>query len=279
MMTVRLPEDFQFSQSAVQDYADCARRFYLRYVRQLRYPAPESEPIRDFEERMELGERFHLLIYQHQIGIPAEVLRATLDDEDLETWFDRYLESGLKGLPDKRYPELALTVPLADRRLIAKFDLLAVEQGDQMVIIDWKTTPNRPSRDDLKARWQTIIYPYVLAKAGAHLYGGKPIPPEQIRMVYWFAEAPAQPETFEYDADQFARAESRINDIAAELLSRADEEAAFPLTTDERHCKYCVYRSYTERGTVAGDALNQVDDGDPLDDLDLGLDQVAEIAF
>lgn len=274
-----LPDNFQFSQSAIQDYADCARRFYLRYVKELRYPAPESEPIRDFEERMELGDRFHLLVYQHQIGIAAETLRATLDNEDLELWFDRYLESGLKGLPEKRYPELALTVPLANRRLVAKFDLLAVEPDGQVVIMDWKTTPNRPTRDELKSRWQAIIYPYVLAKAGAHLYGGKAIPPAQIRMVYWFAEAAEQPESFDYDAEQFARAESRINDIAGELLGREDEEAAFPLTTDERHCKYCVYRSYTERGTVAGDALNQVDQTDPLDDLDFGLDQVAEIAF
>ena len=42
---VLLPDDFQFSASSLQDFVDCPSRFYLRSIRGLRYPAPESEPL------------------------------------------------------------------------------------------------------------------------------------------------------------------------------------------------------------------------------------------
>ena len=40
-----------------------------------------------------------------------------------------------------------------------------------------------PAQQQLAGRMQTIVYRYVLAQAGAHLYGA-PIPPERIRMDY-----------------------------------------------------------------------------------------------
>mgnify|MGYP007064289961 CR=1 FL=1 len=38
-----LPVDFQFSQNNLQDYLDCARRFELRALRRLAWPAAQSE--------------------------------------------------------------------------------------------------------------------------------------------------------------------------------------------------------------------------------------------
>ena len=40
---------FDFSQASLQDYIDCARRFQLRYLQQLHWPAPQAEPIRENE--------------------------------------------------------------------------------------------------------------------------------------------------------------------------------------------------------------------------------------
>ena len=39
-----LPEGFRFSQSSLQDYVDCRRRFQLRYLQNLAWPALQSEP-------------------------------------------------------------------------------------------------------------------------------------------------------------------------------------------------------------------------------------------
>src|SRR3954447_9656722 len=107
-----LPEDFQFSQSSLQDFADCPRRFFLKYIRQLHYPAPESAPLRDFEESMERGKQFHHLVHQHQIGIPAEALTETIPDDLIGAWWENDLRDALKDLPARHFPEISLSVPL-----------------------------------------------------------------------------------------------------------------------------------------------------------------------
>lgn len=40
-----LPDTFAFSQSSLQAFADCARRFWLAYVQQLPWPAIEAAPV------------------------------------------------------------------------------------------------------------------------------------------------------------------------------------------------------------------------------------------
>src|SRR4051794_5953354 len=113
---MNLPDDFQFSQSSLQDFADCPRRFYLKYIRQLHYPAAESAPLREFEQSMERGKQFHHLVHQHQIGIRPEALTETIPDELIETWWENYLRDALKDLPTRRFPEITLSAPLASRR-------------------------------------------------------------------------------------------------------------------------------------------------------------------
>jgi RecB family exonuclease len=281
---VHLPDEFQFSQSSLQDYADCPLRFYLRWVRGLRYPAPESQPMREYETRTLLGEQLHSLLHQHSIGIPTAVLRAALDAHDdpsyaeLRRWFDAALAFlDHAGLPPVRIAETALSIPLPafERRLIARYDLLAIAPGERVVIIDWKTAPRRPTRAQLAARWQTSIYPYVLARAGVHLYGA-PIPPDRISMIYWFTARPDQPEVFAWDADADARAATALDAIMSEIAARPDAESAFPLTQDERHCRFCVYRSYTGR-----DQAGAIDEMDEMTDSAAppDLDQIDAIAF
>ena len=273
-----LPSDFQFSQSALQDFADCPARFYLRYVRQLRYPAPETEPLREFERQAERGTRFHRLVHQSSLGIPPETLAAGLADETLGRWWANFrAHAPLPNLPPQRHWEITLSAPLAGRRLVARFDLLALAP-DRTVIVDWKTAPRRPDRAALQRRLQTVVYPYLLARAGAHLNGGNPIQPGAITMIYWFAEFPQQPESFAYSAAQFKRDSAQLAALAADILARPDE-SAFTLTDDLERCRFCSYRSLHERGTQAGD-FHDLDADDPDDlALHLDLDQIGEIEF
>jgi hypothetical protein len=272
-----LPNNFQFSHAALQDFVDCPRRFYLRYVRQLRYPAPESDPLRDLDQHVQREARFRKLVQQHQIGIPVKALAATIADDTLAEWWDAYLAHPPADLPPTRRAEVTLSVPLAGRRLIAKFDLLAV--GERAVIVVWKTAPHRPTRAWLEKRLQTVVYPYVLAQAGAHLNGGKPIPPDAIRLIYWFVDEPQQPEVFEYSAAQYKRDDKRLATLAADMLKR-ESEADFELTEDVERCLYCAYRSLNDRGTKAGNLLlADADKPAELFDLDLRLDQIGELGF
>jgi CRISPR/Cas system-associated exonuclease Cas4 (RecB family) len=275
---MNLPEDFVFSQSSLQDYVDCPRRFQLRYLLGQRWPAPEVDELLAFERRMGQGEDFHHLVHQHLVGIPAAALLERIEDPDVRRWFETYQRSGLEGVPDDRRPETTLTVPLGDWLLLAKFDLLAVRPGARALIVDWKTARHIPRAESLAQRMQTVVYRYVLAQGGDHLNGGQPIPPEHIEMVYWYAEHDGATRRFPYDRAQFQADEADLRGLVEEIEARAD----FPLTPDESRCRFCVYRSLCNRGVTAGplaaweaEAYEAVD----LSDFQIDLDQIAEIVF
>lgn len=274
-----LPTDFQFSQASLQDYADCPRRFQLRYVERVTWPAHEAEPALDNERYLQQGAAFHRLGHQHQLGLPAERLSSTVTDDDLRRWWDNYLANGLINLPDDRYPEVLLSAPMNDYRLAAKYDLVAVDAGRQVTIVDWKTSRKRSRRQWLAGRLQTRIYPYVLVQASAHLNDGHPFEPEQVEMVYWFANFPDNPERFAYDAAQHNADEVYLTSLIEEIKSLGDHE--WPLTVEERHCEYCPYRSLCERGINAGPFDEIEESTEPDDDFDITIDweQIAEIEY
>jgi predicted RecB family nuclease len=272
-----LPPDFIFSQSSLQDYVDCPRRFQLKYLLGQRWPAPEVDDLLAFERRMEQGERFHHLVHQHLVGIPPELLLKRLADADVRRWFETYLRAGLDDLPAQRRPEVTLTVPLGEYALTAKFDLLAIAPGARALIVDWKTGGRIPRPEALATRLQTIVYRYVLAKGGDHLNGGIPIATEHIEMVYWYADHDGATRRFGYDGQQLQAAEVYLLKLIEAINTRRD----FPLTPDDHRCRYCVYRSLCDRGTSAG-ALADWDEADVTGDLggfSLDLDQIGEIAF
>lgn len=274
---MNLPQEFQFSQGSLQDFVDCKRRFQLRYIEQLSWPAIAADPILDHERDMDLGIQFHRLVQQHQLGIDEEKLTRMVTDDQLKAWWQNYLQHHPKDLPEKRHTEILLSGSLEQRRLVGKYDLIAVEEN-RAVIVDWKTSRNMPKRQWLEQRLQTRVYRYLLTKAGAHLNNGKTFEPEQISMMYWFANAPETPEIFPYDATQYAEDEVFLSDLI-QTIERLDEDS-FTLTEDERHCRFCAYRSLCDRGTAAGN-LNDLEDELSQEDLDIDLDleHIAEIEF
>ena len=273
---MKLSDDFSFTQGSTQDYADCARRFELRYIKRLRYPALEVQQALEYEMRIRQGERFHKLVQQHLLGVPAERLTASLDDDaELSRWWRSYLANGLTGLPPERHAEITLQTHLAGRRLIAKYDLLALEAGGDAVIVDWKTGDRVPSQQYLRSRMQTIVYRYVLAGAGAHLYGA-PIPPERIRMDYVYVARGGERLSMAYSAAQLAQDEAELREII-DAIETAQE---FPLTEEQGRCRFCTFRSLCERGG-AGDLHDFAFDEDEQEQesFELDFDQIAEIEF
>ncbi|MBN1429595.1 MAG: PD-(D/E)XK nuclease family protein [Anaerolineae bacterium] len=269
-----LPPVFQFSQNTLQDYVDCARRFQLRYVLARQWPAVESEPIEEREHFIEQGAQFHLLVQRHLLGIPEEQLRP--EEPLLSRWWEAYLHQPPPDLPiDLRLPEAQLSTPVAGKRLLARFDLLAIEPGQRVVIVDWKTTHRRPDRRLLAARLQTRVYPFVLVEAGAGVFGG-PVRPEQINLIYWFAEAPGELEVFPYSQELHEENRAYLGGLIDEVVSRREE--VWPLTEDTHMCMFCVYRSLCDRGVKAGD-YRDVDTEVDIFDFNIDLDSIEEIAF
>ena len=265
------------SQSSLQDYMDCAQRFKLRYLDRLSYPAVETEPTLENEKHQQEGEYFHRLIQQYLIGIPAEQIAKFANTPNLQRWWESFRSSKeLMGLQQggRLYPEANLSSPLGAYRLLAKYDLIAT-RDDKVTIYDWKTYRKRPRNEWLAGRMQTRVYRALLVHAGAHLNGGKPFEPEQIEMVYWFADFPDDPARFQYTSAQFLRDWDSLLKLSREVASAT----SFPLTEDRQKCLFCTYRSYCERGIRAGDAeqAEMVMEAEEL--FDVNFEQIGEIAF
>ena len=219
------------SQSSLQDYVDCARRFQLRYLERLSYPAVEAEPALENEKHQQEGEYFHRLVQQYLIGIPSEHVGKLANTINLQRWwenFQAFSQSNLMSIPNL-LPEITLSAPLGNYRLTAKYDLIAIENG-KAIIYDWKTYRKRPRNEWLSARMQTRVYRALLVDSGKHLNNGQSFEPEQIEMIYWFADFPNEPARFSYTSAQYKRDCDLLTKLAEEILSAS----SYPLTDDRQ---------------------------------------------
>ena len=265
------------SQSSLQDYADCARRFQLRYLERLSYPAVESEPALENEKHLREGEFFHRLVQQHLIGVPGEQVGRLANTDNLKRWWENFINSeNLTDLKDLSglFAEATLSAPLGKFRLLAKYDLIAIRDG-KAVIYDWKTYRKRPREEWLAARMQTRIYRALLAHAGAHLNNGQAFKPEQVEMIYWFADFPNDPAKFPYTSSQYKRDWDLLTKLADEITTAS----SYSLTDDRTKCLFCPYRSYCERGVSAGDVDQAEAEMEAEELFDVNFEQIGEIAF
>lgn len=279
-----LPPDFQFSQSSLQAFVDCARRFQLLYIEQLAWPAIQTEPALESERHLQLGAEFHRLLQQYFLGLPPQQLeRIAGRTPELARWWesfisDRTLQAELEQPGIKRLPEYGLSMPFDDFRLVGKFDLLLVRPDGRATIYDWKTSRKQPKRAWLAENLQTSVYPFLLHHAGQQFNDLQSIAPDQIEMVYWFADFPSAPLRFPYSSAQQAADKKRLQTLVDEIKQLGEEPAA--LTDETWRCKYCVYRSLCDRGLAAGplDELEGDMEGERFD-FDLDFDQVEAIEF
>lgn len=282
-----LPSSFVFSQSSLQDYVDCARRFQLRYVQRRVWPALESQPAMDNELYMQRGAQFHQMAHQFLLGIPADnIAQQVTDDEILWRWWQNFINPDLgcfENLPGLKKPEISVSTPIDGYRIMAKYDLLTIDSDDdtfKATIYDWKTSLKRPKRAWLIDRLQTKVYPYLLVKAGSQFTpkARAQVDPEQVEMIYWFTDYPDEPARFPYTQEQFEQDAAYLTSLVTEIAHLGDEEA--PLTKDERHCRFCKYRSLCDRGTEAGPLFEIDSDWDDEGfDFDVDFDEIIEIEF
>ena len=196
--------------------------------------------------------------------------------EAVQGWWEAFLTSRPLLPGAGVHAELTLSATLAGFRVGARFD--AVRIGDQAVqIFDWKTSIHKPPRSWLGQRLQTRVYPLLLALAGEPLNGGRPVPPQQISMVYWFAQAPSEPEVFSYDGELFERDQRYLEETIGDIAAVESEQ--LPLTGNHKRCTLCSYRSLCGRGTRAADFEQVTDPEEELASLDIDLSQVEEIEF
>ena len=240
-------EDLVFSANNLQVFDDCERRFELRYIKELKWPAVEMEPVLKSEEFLANGRRFHEMIQRDILGIavPDSLLE---QNTELKEWWSNYKNHKPVREEGAFFPEKTLVGSLEGHIIMATYDLIVVTDEDKLVIYDWKTWKTPRSAQWMKSKLQAKVYPWLLVGAGESL--NTTIVPEHIEMRYWYASAPEQSFSFQYSRQQFEEDESYLSLMIERI--KALNENTFALTEDVNKCKYCPYRSYCGRGKKAG---------------------------
>jgi CRISPR/Cas system-associated exonuclease Cas4 (RecB family) len=248
----------RFSQRSLADFLICRRRFQLRYLDRLIWPAPFSQADQELEALMELGQNFHQAVHQVLVGVdPAELIAGNTDGR-LATWWQDFETHVLPRLPDgERWPEANLSVPMGDAWLVARLDLLTVSPSGEATIFDWKTG-QPPERDELARHMQTRVYPFVLAEAGHSYHHDQPIPPDRIKMAYWFAQSPEHLIELPYSQTTHERNRLELQALIDEIVSLPAD--GFPKVADLTPCRRCNYRAYCGREVEPAPAIELVDE-------------------
>jgi hypothetical protein len=274
-----LPVDFYFTQMRLQDYLDCKRRFQLRYLLKQPWPAQVVEPAELFGLHLEQGQRFHRLVQRYVMGMPADNLHRMASEPPLSKWWQDFLTYGLEELPEVRVSEVTMTSSFGGYPLIGKFDLLAVSESGNVFIVDWKTSKHIPSSSQLRARMQSRLYPFIIAREGVRQTGLEAVEPDRILMRYWYAEAPQTPIEIAYSQAQYEEDGEFIKGLIHEIETRDTEQ--FALTDDVKRCRYCVYRSLCDRGVHPGPMKEFGEDFEDNTEWPsvIDMDQLPEIEF
>lgn len=258
-----LPDNFVFNQNNLQDYVDCNRRFYYREILHLEWPAVESEPIREQEELMELGTRFHLLCQQYLNGVPVDLLLDQIDHSELLTWWQNFLDLNLMAANAAKYVEKLFTIPFANYRLAAKVDLLLSYPDGELSIFDWKTSQHKPQLKYVLSRMQAKVYPFLLAKLK------DTVDPDKIQMTFWYPAFPDSPIRINYSSSKFKEDQYDLQNLIAEISKKTKSD--FKMTDETKKCAFCRFRSLCERGIIAGESEDPTEiEGSDIFDLDFG---------
>jgi CRISPR/Cas system-associated exonuclease Cas4 (RecB family) len=191
-----------------------------------------------------------------------------------EGFLKEILESG------RHFEEITLSAPINKFRVVAKYDLLVIQPGGKLTIVDWKTSQTRPKRKWLADRLQSHVYPYVLASCANSLTNRQHPDPVDIEMIYWFTNQPDQPERFHYDIKLYENDTRYLENLVMAIDQKPG--GVFPLTPDIKRCDFCTYRSLCNRGVKPGE-WHQLEEWqeeqNSAENFSIDYDQIGEIEF
>ena len=155
--------------------------------------------------------------------------------------------------------------------MVATYDLIVVQPSGKTIIFDWKTWQHPERVKGVEKRLQSRIYPYLLVQAASSLSSGMRLQPEAIEMHYWFAERPGEPRILKYNELQFLEDQAYLEGLVEEVL--ALDSGGFLLTEDHKKCKFCPYRSFCDRGDVAGTMVEE----DATEEADMAVELLGDL--
>ncbi len=268
---------FSYSAKKIQDFIDCERRFELRYILNQSCPAITSEPILEIESNIKKGNEFHYLVHQFFSGVPEKTLRETIHDDIMIKWFDNFL-SFYKTLKVKSiFSEFPLNAQIGENKLTAVYDLIYLNENEEVGIIDWKTSKYIPKKTTLALKVQSILYPFILHEVSEEFLPGSHFPPEKISMRYWYPASPEDDFVFPYGHAVHEDNRVFLENIFSEIQEK--KIGKFELTKDENKCGFCPYRSLCSRGITASNFLESKVHNMDESNISPNFDHLPEIPF
>jgi len=252
-----------FSQYALATYDTCALKFRFRYIDGLYWPstwAGDPEQL----EAIEQGELFHLAARRYYSGIPVGHL-----EEPVKSWFQELKRFRPRDSRAVFLPEQEIRMDTDGLKLLVKLDLLMVLPDGRGVIYDWKTTPHRPKASFFARSLQTIVYRYVLRRAGSKYSPKGGFSSRDISVIYWNPRYPAEVDPLGYSEEDFQRDEKILRQMIGEIKAKPYEE--FYATSDIKKCAYCVYAPICHGTRVNYRQLEELED-----ELDLDWESIDE---
>jgi hypothetical protein len=273
----------QISQGHLSLFDLCPRKFQYTYLEQLLSPLQSEQ-----HKRLSLGNQFHVLMQQRELGLSIQTLAA--QDLQLQRWVAAFEAAepeiiGTDNGVDRdhslgRYSEHVLTLYFQDVLLMMVCDLLIV-YPDRVQILDWKTYPRPQNRQRLARHWQTRLYLFIVAETMAY-------EPEQIAMTYWFFQTPdtipsdpvqpPEPQALQFNYNHTLHEETR-RDLARSLnqlqtgLQAYDLGESFPqVSAAAGMCPTCQFALHCQRH--AAEPSSNI-----ASEFCIDLDQIPEITL
>lgn len=268
-----IPREFKFSQSSLAAFEHCRRQFLLRYVERLAWPAPRTDSLDEWEAAAHRGQVFHQFVLQESLGMEVEVEAAVRQSSDplLAAWWRNWHEQPPTTPAGTMFGETMISVPLAGRRLVARFDRVILADDGRAWIFDWKTGRKKPTQATYTQSWQTLVYRFVLVEGSRILTGGRPVAPDDVELIYWHAQYPQALQPIAYSAAEHERARALLSAAIAAIEALPDAEA-YAKTDDESKCQRCEFHTYCNRPAArSGDGDLDEDELDwaPIPQADL----------
>lgn len=232
-------EERQMSALALNTYQICPLRFRYRYVDNLLWSKVRgANP--DERKAIDRGQNFHLMARRYYAGLDPARVADPVEQRELDAWM-ALLQGFLPRTFDRAfYPELELRLNRPGMRLLAKFDLVAVDPDGRGIIYDWKTERRFPRRSYLTSSMQTLVYRYMLCAAGGSYSPRGRFRPEDVTMIYWNPLHPHRWERLPYSQAQFDKDGAQLQNLIATILRTPRDR--FIATTNLKACEHCEYR-------------------------------------
>jgi hypothetical protein len=269
----------KFNQSNLQDFNECPRRFQLRHLDEISWPAATSVPLIEFERVIQLGNQFHHLAHQYYNGIQSDILSTSIQDPFLLEMWNAFKDFSKSFSGCELYSEQTLHASFNGYTIVAKFDLI-VKNADHFIILDWKTSQSIPPLTYLSERVQTFLYPYIFTISGSELYIDTQIDPDQIHLNYFYPLSSDPVVSFPYSKKIHHEFETSLTNLINTINSHIESQNEFPLTNNLTKCSLCEFRSICNRGTEAAN-LSEIDlyDWEDLSDIQFDMDDIQELEF